>query len=950
MRVDDSSGEATLSAGQDPPDGKPKATGSQRLANWMERRSGYLIAAAVLATALLVLPFLMMRPDQTASADPGGEVFDALALADKRFASQVFVISLIVEARDGDLLRREPLIELLKNSEALRTDPEIAPLLYSHFDVELGIEIDGLYTIADAVEARLKAGGVGGLAAADEQQVKAATAEVLEASGSFAFGLSAQTRRDSAGEWVAPAVITRVLADNAALGGGTQAIRLNSGSPRKEEFAREVQNALRGGQSHLLVWGVAIDLNLTVEEQGAVAGPFIGFTILAVLLVVGLTFRSYWAVAITGAALAASVIWLKGLANLFGLKSDLVLDLIVPIAMISFGVDFAVHGIARYREERHAGKPPRFAFVVGLGGVLAALMLALVTDSIAFLTNVVSGIESVTQFGIGAVLGLVSAFLLLGVATPLALMKVETKHGRWANSRRRTFFAANAAVLAGAVVTASVLFSVFVIPWVGVLILAVYLVAFLGVPFAMAGRGNDTEAQKGPAGPNERRASDTLGRIIVGFARRRSVLLPAVLGLTAAAAFFALRFPVEFEASDFLSAETDFVIGLDKLREHGGSERGEPATVYVEGDLTARESLAALSQFAASVRNIDSEGLARYAEGGTRIETGVLAVVEEVMRSPAARSMVSAETGVGMTDSDGDGRPDSAEQLAALYAFTRRAGVTIDGFRTLRTPDQVRTVLWISDSGALQATKLELQLVGTGAQENIAQVRRELEPLVGNLKAALQRVDPTSMAVLTGGPIVRQSGLDAVSRALQVSVPIAAILLLIVAAAAMRSVRYALATITPVLLVVVWLYAFMFAFGFAINLVTATIGAISIGIGVDFAIHFTMRYREELRRHATNHEALRAAGSGTGGALLASALSSVVGFAILAFAPMPLFAAYGLLTAVMIAMALASSLLVLPSILILVTNAPGTIPDGHASAVRPTNLSSTGEGPLGQTG
>ena len=80
-----------------------------------------------------------------------------------------------------------------------------------------------------------------------------------------------------------------------------------------------------------------------------------------------------------------------------------------------------------------------------------------------------------------------------------------------------------------------------------------------------------------------------------------------------------------------------------------------------------------------------------------------------------------------------------------------------------------------------------------------------------------------------------------------------------------------------------------------------------------------MRYREELLRHETRIEAIRAAGGGTGVALIASALSSVIGFAILAFAPMPMFASYGLLTAVMIIMAAAGSLVVLPSLLMVVT-------------------------------
>ena len=53
--------------------------------------------------------------------------------------------------------------------------------------------------------------------------------------------------------------------------------------------------------------------------------------------------------------------------------------------------------------------------------------------------------------------------------------------------------------------------------------------------------------------------------------------------------------------------------------------------------------------------------------------------------------------------------------------------------------------------------------------------------------------------------------------------------------------------------------------------------------------------------------------------MLSSAVSSAVGFFILSFAPMPMFAVYGLLTAVMISMAAAATLLVLPSLLVAIT-------------------------------
>ena len=81
----------------------------------------------------------------------------------------------------------------------------------------------------------------------------------------------------------------------------------------------------------------------------------------------------------------------------------------------------------------------------------------------------------------------------------------------------------------------------------------------------------------------------------------------------------------------------------------------------------------------------------------------------------------------------------------------------------------------------------------------------------------------------------------------------------------------------------------------------------------------TMRFREELAKKSDKFEALSTSINGTGVALLGSAISSVIGFAIMGFAPMPLFSTFGILTAIMICLALLSSLLTLPSLLYLFT-------------------------------
>jgi uncharacterized membrane protein YdfJ with MMPL/SSD domain len=64
---------------------------------------------------------------------------------------------------------------------------------------------------------------------------------------------------------------------------------------------------------------------------------------------------------------------------------------------------------------------------------------------------------------------------------------------------------------------------------------------------------------------------------------------------------------------------------------------------------------------------------------------------------------------------------------------------------------------------------------------------------------------------------------------------------------------------------------------------------------------------------------LRRTGEGTGGALAISAATSITGFLVMATAPMPMFVTFGVLTAVMIAFSLLVSLLVLPSLLLLIT-------------------------------
>jgi predicted RND superfamily exporter protein len=254
--------------------------------------------------------------------------------------------------------------------------------------------------------------------------------------------------------------------------------------------------------------------------------------------------------------------------------------------------------------------------------------------------------------------------------------------------------------------------------------------------------------------------------------------------------------------------------------------------------------------------------------------------------------------------------------VRAAYEYIAVTGVPLNETILVYGPGQVRETIFHDPSGIEpDVTIIEVGIPGSREQETVAAARTALEPDL----AALESVEGLDFVGLTGAPFLRERTLDATTSALLISLPIAAVGVFLLLLLAMRSVRYALVTIVPIGLVSAWLYAIMYLTGFSLNFVTATIGAISIGVGIDYSIHMTERFREELARVGDRMQALRRAANGTGTALIGSAASSIIGFGIMGLAPMPLFASYGILTAIMIFLAIAASLVVLPSLLLLAT-------------------------------
>jgi predicted RND superfamily exporter protein len=149
-----------------------------------------------------------------------------------------------------------------------------------------------------------------------------------------------------------------------------------------------------------------------------------------------------------------------------------------------------------------------------------------------------------------------------------------------------------------------------------------------------------------------------------------------------------------------------------------------------------------------------------------------------------------------------------------------------------------------------------------------------------------------------------------------------------VLAAIYRSTRRALVPLIPVVMATGWSGLVVAALGVALNPMSATLGALVIAIATEFSVILSARYASERRAGLSVGEALRRTYLRTGAAVLASGITAIAGFAVLAIAGLPLLddiglisvapvlRDFGLVTVADLLVTLAGVMLVLPAVVV----------------------------------
>jgi predicted RND superfamily exporter protein len=128
-----------------------------------------------------------------------------------------------------------------------------------------------------------------------------------------------------------------------------------------------------------------------------------------------------------------------------------------------------------------------------------------------------------------------------------------------------------------------------------------------------------------------------------------------------------------------------------------------------------------------------------------------------------------------------------------------------------------------------------------------------------------------------------------------------------------------------------WVAGSMVLFGLKWNVLTVMVTALTIGIGIDYSIHIWRSFETELENDPKNPwKAMETVISTTGVALILSAGTTVCGFLVLLFSPMPVVQDFGLVTAITVIFSLILCTLFLPVLLTLNAMMNGT--DNSAEA------------------
>ncbi|MEF8842280.1 MAG: MMPL family transporter [Haloarculaceae archaeon] len=116
-------------------------------------------------------------------------------------------------------------------------------------------------------------------------------------------------------------------------------------------------------------------------------------------------------------SLLMAIVWTFGFMGLAGIPFNQIL-IAVPPLLLAVGIDFGIHAVNRYREERVGGGGIGPSMTTATDQLLVAFFIVMGTTVIGFAANLTSALPPIRDFGIVAAVGIVFTFHVFGIFLP----------------------------------------------------------------------------------------------------------------------------------------------------------------------------------------------------------------------------------------------------------------------------------------------------------------------------------------------------------------------------------------------------------------------------------------------------------------------------------------------------------------------------------------------------
>ena len=563
-------------------------------------------------------------------------------------------------------------------------------------------------------------------------------------------------------------------------------------------------------------------------------------------------------------AILLSIGWMQGAGTILGpgyldiIGAPNQVSQIAPIILIGLGVDYAIHFTSRYREEIGSGNSITGSTSSTLKSVGIALTLATLATIVGFLTNIVSPLPELKDFGILVSTGIFFAFFLVMTFVPAIRTLLDIRAETKGNISTEAFSSSGESVL------------------------------------------NKIAASSG---------------IIPK--RLKLVALALLVAISGYGYFSFTNLETIFEFTDFLPEDDPVVQTLDLLTEEFGGGFGETTAVLIEGEnLATPEIHNALIE---SINNLsDKENIVVYA-GNVAAESVIGTVGQLLAPQGAAPGAPPAMPDMELLGTLGSFGVDLMSGSQGIDALRVKDSGDVQGlyeYLVSTDPEAFLASLYFNEESTVTAQ--QVRITTSAGSLGAAQLRDDIYDAFTPLSSLGVSIAATNDAIVTQSvsDLISESQFQSLIFAILASMTFLILYYLI----DIRKPFLGVITILPVVAIVMGTYLGMYFLDIPLNPVTSTLSGLAIGIGVPFVIHVTNRFRETLLVAPNPVEAVKTTLKTTGGSLFGSAFTTMAGFGILMTSSLKPFQQMGQVVVVALGFALVASILILPTLLVFWAN------------------------------